>query len=170
MMQVNTVRWPLLDRSLSDEAGGPMPNHKPVTVALTIAAYVLTTFAVQGASHFAINADHFAAIDIMRAEPLVPLGITSMVVQGAIFAWLYPIYAAAGGGNSVRRGVLFSWMIGAFLASYIVLGEAGKYAIPSVPDWIAVETSAAFVQFTLFGVWLGLIHRAPRLAGAAAVT
>lgn len=139
-----------------------MPHPKPASITVTVVAYVLTTFAVQATSHFVINADHFAAIPIMRAEPLVPLGIASMIIQGLIFAWLYPVYAA--GASSVRRGIAFSWMIGGFLASYIVLGEAGKYAIPSVRSWIAVEASAAFVQYTLFGVWLGLIHRAPRVA------
>ena len=49
--------------------------------------------------------------------------------------------------------------LGGFLASYIVLGEAGKYAIPSIASWIAVEGSVAFVQYTLFGVLLGVIHR-----------
>jgi hypothetical protein len=133
-------------------------QRRPTQVALTVVAYVLTTFAVQGASHFAINADHFASIPIMRAEPLVPLGISSMVIQGLIFGWLYPAYAT--GGSTLRKSILFSWLIGGFLASYIILGEAGKYAIPSLSSWIAVETSAAIAQFTIFGVWLGLIHRA----------
>ena len=134
-------------------------QRRPVQIALTVIAYVLTTFAVQGTSHFAINADHFAAIPIMRAEPMIPLGIASMVIQGLIFAWLYPVYA--NGASTLRRSILFSWLIGGFLASYIVLGEAGKYAIPSISSWIAVEAGAAFAQYTLFGVWLGLIHRAP---------
>jgi hypothetical protein len=132
--------------------------HRAVQVALTVVAYVVTTFAVQGTSHFAINADHFAEIPIMRAEPLVPLGVTSMVIQGLIFAWMYPVYA--GGASTLRRSIVFSWLIGGFLASYIVLGEAGKYAIPSLSSWIIVEATAAFAQFTIFGLWLGLIHRA----------
>jgi hypothetical protein len=131
--------------------------HRPAQIALTVVAYVLTTFAVQGTSHFAINAEHFASIPIMRAEPVIAFGITSMVVQGLIFAWLYPIYA--GNTSSLRNAIGFSWLIGGFLASYVVLGEAGKYAIPSISNWMAVEVAAAFVQFTLFGVWLGLIHR-----------
>src|SRR5688572_29192457 len=133
-------------------------QRRPAQMALTVVAYVLTTFAVQGTSHFAINADHFAAIPIMRAEPMIPLGITAMLIQGLIFAWLYPVYA--NGASTMRKSIAFSWLMGGFLASYIVLGEAGKYAIPSVSSWIAVEASAAFAQFTLFGVWLGLIHRA----------
>lgn len=132
-------------------------HRRPAQIALTVVAYALTTFAVQGTSHFVINADHFANIPIMRAEPLIALGITSMLVQGLIFAWLYPTYAQ--GASSLRTSIGFAWLIGGFLASYVVLGEAGKYAIPSVSNWIAVEVTASFVQFTLFGVWLGLIHR-----------
>jgi hypothetical protein len=133
-------------------------RRRPVQVALTVVAYVLTTFAVQGTSHFAINAAWYASIPIMRAEPLIPLGIASMLIQGLIFAWLYPVFA--NGASTLRKSIVFAWLIGAFLASYIVLGEAGKYAIPSLSSWIVVEASAAFAQFTIFGVWLGLIHRA----------
>ncbi|MGH7637649.1 MAG: hypothetical protein ACREOK_08350 [Gemmatimonadaceae bacterium] len=132
-------------------------SRRPAQIALTVVAYVITTFAVQGASHFAVNADHFAAIPIMRAEPILALGIASMLIQAFIFAWLYPVYA--NGASSLRKSIGFSWLIGGFLASYIVFAEAGKYAIPSVPSWIAVEAGAAAVQFTLFGVCLGLIHR-----------
>jgi hypothetical protein len=141
-------------------------HRRPAQMALTVVAYALTTFGVQGASHFAINADHFASLSIMRAEPLIPLGIASMLIQGLVFAWLYPVYA--NGASTLRKSVAFSWLIGGFLASYIVLGEAGKYAIPSLWSWIAVEASAAFAQFTIFGVWLGLIHRAPAPSPAPA--
>ena len=94
----------------------------------------------------------------MRTEPMIPLGIASMVIQGLIFAWLYPAYA--NGASTLRKSIIFSWLIGGFLASYIVFGEAGKYAIPSISNWMVVEASAAFVQYTLFGVWLAAIHRA----------
>jgi hypothetical protein len=141
---------------------GGLMQRRPARVALTVVAYVLTTFAVQGTSHFVINVDHFAAIPIMRAEPMIALGITSMVIQGLIFGWLYTVYA--NGASTLRKSITFSWLLGGFLASYIVLGEVGKYAIPSVSSWIAVEALAAFVQYTLFGVWLGLIHRARALS------
>ena len=136
-----------------------MKDRKPVTVLLTIVAYVVSTFAVQGASHFAINAGHYAAMSIMRPDPVIPLGIGAMLVQGGIFAWLFPTFDT--GGSSMRNALVFSWAIGGFLASYIVLGEAGKYAIPSIPSWITVEASTAAVQYTVFGVLLGLVHRRP---------
>jgi hypothetical protein len=146
-----------------------MERRHPVTVALTVLAYMITTFGVQGASHFAVNAEHYAAISIMRAEPIVPMGLASMVIQGLVFAYLFPIFNR--GRNPIWDGLIFSWFLGAFLASYIVLGEAGKYAIPSIGSWIAVELSTAAVQFTVFGTLLGLLHRrhfAPNAATARA--
>ena len=134
-----------------------MEARKPAALALTVLAYVVTTFGVQGASHFAINAGHYAAIPIMRAEPVIPMGLASMLIQGVIFAVLFPAFARS--VVTVWDGVKFSWALGGFLASYVVLGEAGKYAIPSIPSWIAVEGSVALIQYTVFGVLLGLIHK-----------
>ena len=134
-----------------------MRPRGPLTVALTVLAYIAATFGVQGVSHFVVNAAHYAGISIMRATPIIPLGIVSMVVQGFIFAWLFPTFNR--GPHPVRNAIVFSCAIGGFLASYIVLAEAGKYSIPSVGAWIVVEGSAAFVQFVLFGIMLGLLHR-----------
>ena len=134
-----------------------MHPRSPLTVALTVLAYIVATFGVQGVSHFGINASHYAGIPIMRPEAIIPLGVASMVVQGLIFAWLFPMFNH--GPNAIRNGIVFSCAVGAFLASYIVLGEAGKYSIPSIRSWIVVEGSASLVQFVVFGIFLGLIHR-----------
>ncbi len=69
-----------------------MERRSPVAIALTVLAYMIATFAMQGTSHFVINADHFASISIMRAEPMVPMGLLAMAVQGLIFALLFPIF------------------------------------------------------------------------------
>ena len=134
-----------------------MAHRRSGLFVLTILAYLASSFTVQALSHFAINAEHYAAITIMRSSPVVLMGVTSMVIQGAIFALLFP--RVNHGGSPMRNALVFSWALGAFLASYIALGEAGKYAIPSIPSWIAIETAAAFAQFTLFGLLLGALHR-----------
>lgn len=145
-----------------------MERPTPVHLLLTVLAYVFATFAVQGASHFAINADHYATIPFMRDEPIVAMGLTAMVIQGVIFALLFPRIHR--GGSAVRDALILSWAIGGFLTSYIVLAEAGKYAVPSTAAWLAVEVGAAFVQFTLFGVLLGLVHRRATLRSPAPQT
>jgi hypothetical protein len=132
-------------------------QRRVARVVLTVLSYMAVTFGVQGASHFVVNADHYAGIAIMRAEPIIPMGLASMVVQGLIFAWLFPVFNR--GPHAMRNGIVFSCALGAFLASYVVLGEAGKYLIPSLGSWIAVEGSVAAVQYILFGLLLGLVHR-----------
>ncbi len=134
-----------------------MGNARVLTVVLTVLAYVVATFAVQATSHFAINADHYRTITFLRDRPIFAFGVLSMVVQGTVFGLLFPVFS--GGRPTIRGGLLFSWILGAFLASYIVLGESGKYAVPSVASWIRVELLAAAVQFSLFGLLLGLVHR-----------
>ncbi|MEW5914830.1 MAG: hypothetical protein AB1762_00425 [Gemmatimonadota bacterium] len=132
-------------------------RSRGATVVYTVLAYIACTFGVQGVSHFVVNADHYAAIAIMRTEPIVPMGIASMVIQGTIFGFLFPAFNR--GRRAIGNGLVFSWSIGAFLASYIALGEAGKYGVPSIASWVVVEVAAAAAQFTLFGIALGLLHR-----------
>lgn len=122
---------------------------------LSVLAYVVATFAVQAASHFGVNADHYAAVSFMRAEPILALGVLSMVIQGAVFAYLYSLRRMGGIAAAIR----FAWLCGAVVVSYPALAEPGKYAVPSAGSWALVEIIAGFAQFTLFGVLLGLIHR-----------
>ena len=124
---------------------------------LSVLAYVVSTFATQAISHFMINKQHYAMVGHMKPRPIFALGILSMLVQGACLSSLYSVTANAGAG--IMAGVVFTWQAGAILVSYIALAEAAKYTVPSVPSWIVVESVAGFVQFTLFGVLLGIIHR-----------
>ncbi len=124
---------------------------------LTILAFVVVSFAAQGLSHFVINVDHFAAIPFMRQEPILLLGIAVMLIQGLLLSVLYA--RAYGHDNSVRHGIEFGLIMGLFLVSYIALVEPSKYTAPSISSWIAVEGSVGFVQFGVFGLLLGFIHR-----------
>ena len=133
-----------------------MGTRRATSIVLTVLAYVLATFAVQAVSHFAINAEHYRSIPIMRAQPIFFLGVLSMLIQGTVFGFLFPIFDR--GPSRIRSGLLFSWILGGFLASYIVLAEPGKYEISSVASWVRVELVAAAAQFTLFGLLLSLVH------------
>jgi hypothetical protein len=124
---------------------------------LTVVAYVVATFAIQATSHFVVNVEHYAQISYARKDPIIPMGVLSMLIQGGVMAFLYS--RLEGAGKSFLHAVTFAWLMGAFLVSYIALGEAGKYAVPSVSAWLAVEVGAGLAQFTLFGLLLGLIYR-----------
>ena len=123
---------------------------------LTVIGYVAVTLLVQGTSHFVVNAAHYAAVPHIRPEPLIAFGILSMVVQGTI---LSVVYAQRRGGETGPGGALrLAWAFGGFLLSYTALAEVGKYAVPDPASWIAVETGAAAVQYTLVGLVLWAAH------------
>jgi len=124
---------------------------------LTVIAFMIVSFGVQGLSHFVINVDHFAGIPFMRANPILPLGLLAMAVQGLIMSFamlrLWP------DGATITQGIMVSASFGLFLGAYIVLAEPAKYAIPSIPAWMMIEATASTIQFGVFGVLLGLIYR-----------
>ncbi len=132
---------------------------------LTIAGYIFATLLVQGTSHFAVNATHYAEVTYNRAEPVFALGISSMVIQGAILSWIYANTRTRDG--SLLSALTVAWLLGGFLTSYMALAEAGKYSVPNIGSWIAVETLVSAVQFTLIGGFLWLAHRrSPQLRAA----
>jgi hypothetical protein len=132
---------------------------------LAVAAYIVATFATQAVSHFVINVDHYAMLPYLRTEPIFALGFLSMLIQGTALAFLFAHSEWA--GRSMLNALLFAWLGGSLIVSYIAFAEAAKYSIFSIPAWIKVEISAGLVQFTLYGLALGLIHRGLRLSRTA---
>ena len=124
---------------------------------LAVLAYVVATFITQATSHFGINAGHYAALNYMRKDPIFPLGILLMLIQGAVLSYFYA--RMTGPKRSIASAVEFAWMSGAILVSYIALGEAAKYQVPSITSWLLVEGMVGLVQFSLYGILLGLIYR-----------
>lgn len=124
---------------------------------LTVLAFMVVSFAVQGLSHFVINVEHFAGIPFMRAEPIIALGLLVMVVQALVVSFV--MHQLWPEGATMRQSLTVSACFGVFLASYIALVEPSKYVAPSISAWITVEAAASFIQFSVFGVLLGLIFR-----------
>lgn len=144
-----------------------MKTSDPVRILLGTFGYVVVTFATQGTSHFAINREHYAAVASLRADPIFSLGVASMLIQGAILSYLYPIFCR--GASSWRKGLGYGFLIGTFFVSYPALAEPGKYIVPSIASWIAVEGIVGLIQFGLFGLFLAGIHRKSTANGTASV-
>lgn len=122
---------------------------------LSILAFVIVSFAVQGASHFVINEAHFASIGFARADPILAMGVGVMVFEGIILTLALAAYKP---NASIKNGLMVSLAFGLFLASYIALVEPSKYDVPSIMEWVKVEASASVVQFVVFGLLMGYIH------------
>jgi hypothetical protein len=57
---------------------------------LGVVAFAFATMTVQMLNHFVVNKQHYAAISHLRAEPIIPLGLLAMFVEGIILVWLFP--------------------------------------------------------------------------------
>lgn len=123
---------------------------------LSILAFMVVSFAAQGLSHFVINKDHFAGVGFMRPDPIIPMGLLVMVIQGLVMS--LSLQAWRGDAATVTSGLWVALAFGAFLVSYIAIVEPSKYMVPSIISWLRVEALTGAVQFAVFGVILGWIH------------
>jgi len=124
---------------------------------VSVIAFMAVTFAVQGTSHFLLNADHFANVGFLRDSPIMAMGFSVMIIQGLVISLCLARFAPI--QPALRETLIVSVSFGLFLASYIVLTEPAKYAVPSILEWIKVEATASTVQFGVFGVLLFFIHQ-----------
>ena len=57
---------------------------------LAVLAYLLPTFPLGYAWHLVTFREAYERLALFRAEVIIPFGITAMIIQALIFAWVYP--------------------------------------------------------------------------------
>jgi len=121
-------------------------------------AYVAITFALGFVWHLVIFKDlyHRLAIYTRLDDPIIPLGLLSMLIQGAVLAYLYPKVVDVHG--SVFEGIRFSLLMGLFIASSAVIAEAAKQHVTSLRIWLVVESLYYLIQFLLAGLAMSSIY------------
>ncbi len=93
---------------------------------------------------------------ITRAEPIVPLGMVAIIIQGVVIAYLYPFYYR--GGNPVLAGIKFSLIIGLMVYTVMGFATAAKIHIEPVSSFLAYHTVFQLIQFIATGAALGAIY------------
>jgi hypothetical protein len=121
-------------------------------------AYLVITFALGFIWHLVVFKDLYRRLAIYTRldEPIIPLGLLSMLIQGAVLAYLYPHIVDIQG--SVIDGITFSLLMGLFIASSAVIAEAGKQRVTSLRIWFVVESLYYLIQFSLAGLAISLIY------------
>ena len=121
-------------------------------------AYVAITFALGFIWHLLVfkNLYHRLAIYTRLDDPIIPLGLLSMLIQGAVLAYLFPQVVNIHG--SVFEGLRLSLLMGLFLASSAVIAEAAKQRVTSLWIWFAVESVYYLIQFLLAGLAMHSIY------------
>ena len=116
---------------------------------VAILAYLVPTFLLGFVWHLILFKNYYEALAMYRSDVIIPLGLLSMAIQSAIFAWLYmQIFARRDDRFWIRT--LAYGQIGAVLSwSFTTLAVAAKNVMASVPDYLAIETSFTVVQWIM---------------------
>jgi len=127
---------------------------------LSIAGYFVATMAVAYPWHMMLFHEKYMAMGAFtRGEPIMIFGMAAILLQGAVFAFFYPLYYRhKGGGNPVRRGIEFGIFMGLTVYSVMVFATAAKFAIEPVQDFLLYGTAFQLLQFSLVGAVIGLIQ------------
>jgi hypothetical protein len=116
---------------------------------LGFAAYVVPTFLLGFVWHLMLFESYYGALQIYRGDIIIPLGLLSMLIQAAIFAWIYRQAFMGREGSFLSRAAAYG-ALGAVLSwSYTTLAVAAKNIMTSVPDYLLIETAFTVVQWII---------------------
>jgi hypothetical protein len=116
---------------------------------LAMLAYLVPTFALGFVWHLVLFESYYQALAIYRHDIIIPFGFLSMLIQAAIFAWIYEQAFAQRPGTLVSRAVTYG-IVGAVLSwSFTTLAVAAKNVMASVPSYLLIETAFTIVQWIM---------------------
>lgn len=126
---------------------------------LGVLAYLVPSFPLGYLWHLTVFKGYYEALKIYRPDVIVPLGVTSMLLQGILWSALYVRLFA---GEGVARGALRFFALAAPLAwSFLVLPVAAKHPMTSVSGFVLIETAFVLVQYLLVSPLLALALSRP---------
>ena len=127
------------------------------TLILGTAAYTICTFFLAVGWHVLLFKEMYESFGYFEGEPDFLLGLLTIVLQGALLSNLFTMLKAE--GTALWRGLRFALIAGAFFWTSHVLAFVAKQTVPGVSAFIWMETAYLLLQFGLFGLIIGVIHR-----------
>jgi hypothetical protein len=116
---------------------------------LAVLAYLLPTFALGFVWHLVLFHGYYHALAIYRPDVIIPFGFLSMLIQAAIFAWIYEQAFAQQSGSGMSKALAYG-AVGAVLSwSFTTLAVAAKNVMASVPNYLIIETAFTLVQWAM---------------------
>ena len=106
---------------------------------LLLLAYLVASFALGAVWHMVLFKEYYKKLAIYSniEKPRLSFGLTSMLLQGIVFAYVYPL-------------IVSPWMFGFglffLLVSFVVFAEAGKQNATSLSGFVLIQTAFSLVQ------------------------
>lgn len=126
---------------------------------LAAAAYILPTFPLGYFWHLSTFKASYDALQIYRPDVIIPMGLSSMITQGIIFAWVYPRLFSTARVDWLSSAAKFFGVFGLLAWSFLVLPTAAKINMTSVMDFMKLETGFTVLQYLVAAPLIALAWR-----------
>ncbi len=123
---------------------------------LAVLAYMVPTFPLGYFWHLRILADYYRSLAVFRDNIMVPLGITSMLIQGIIWAIMYERMFS---GQPILKGAIKFALVACPLAwSFMVLAVGAKHHMSSVSGFLSIETVFMVVHYVVVSPLIAAVY------------
>ena len=123
---------------------------------LAVLAYMIPTFPLGYFWHLTIFAEYYKSLDVFRENIIIPFGITSMLIQGVIWAIIYERLFS---GQPILRGAGKFALLACPLAwSFMVLAVSAKHHMSSVSGFLLIETAFILVHYILVSPLIAAVY------------
>lgn len=126
---------------------------------LAVAAYLLPTFPLGYFWHLTTFRAQYERLEIYRPQVIIPLGLTSMLLQALLFAWIYPRLFSTHPDAWLSSAAAFGATFGLLAWSFATLPVAAKNRMASVRSFLLLESAFTIVQFLIVSPLIALAHR-----------
>jgi hypothetical protein len=142
--------------TIASDTGRPASSR---SFWLGVAAYIVPSFPIAFVWHLVLFEPNYRALHIYRADPIIPFGLASMIIQSIVFSWVFPRVFAGSSGSVLRNGLLYGLGIGLLSWSFTTLAVAAKHPMVSISDYVVLETAFTVLQFLIVGPLIALAYR-----------
>ena len=126
---------------------------------LAFAAYLVPTFPLGYFWHLKTFKARYDQLEIYRPRPVIPLGLSSMLLQGLLYAWAYPRLFSTAPDAWVASAAAFGGFFGFLAWSLAVVPVAAKNRMRSVGTFMRLETAFTVVHYAIVSPLIALAYR-----------
>jgi hypothetical protein len=126
---------------------------------LAVAAYLLPTFPLGYLWHLTTFKAQYDRLGLYREQVIIPFGLTTMIVQAVVFAWLYPRIFSTAREVWLHGAAGFALVFGVLAWSFTTLPVAAKYRMTSLGVFMLLESAFTAVQFLIVAPLIALAWR-----------
>lgn len=135
---------------------------------LALLAYAVPTFALGFVWHLVVFKPTYDALAIYRSDIIIPFGLLAILIQAAIFAWLYERAIAQRHGSFAAQVLTYA-AVGASLSwTFTTLAVGAKNVMTSVASYLLIETAFTIVQWLMVAPLTVLAFRQSQWLGPMA--